>query len=98
MENHQLSCITLEYRKECGSSDIVQSLCEPDESGIIKEGLQDNNLVNGFSRAGILGCLNEGPFRYTHLLQAKGETKNEEIVRGKTTWKQKLTTAPFSSS
>ncbi|XP_022862840.1 palmitoyl-acyl carrier protein thioesterase, chloroplastic-like [Olea europaea var. sylvestris] len=29
LENHQLSSITLEYRRECGSSDVVQSLCEP---------------------------------------------------------------------
>ncbi|KAM7463493.1 hypothetical protein LguiA_031614 [Lonicera macranthoides] len=100
LEDHQLSNIILEYRKECGSSDIVQSLCEPQENGILKDGLHQNtvNLVNGFSLAsGILeGFLSEGPFSYTHLLQTKGDKKNKEIVRGKTVWKKKLPTVPFS--
>ncbi|CAA0839834.1 Palmitoyl-acyl carrier protein thioesterase-chloroplastic [Striga hermonthica] len=33
LENHQLAQIALEYRRECGTSDIVQSLCEPHEHG-----------------------------------------------------------------
>lgn len=108
MESHQLSDIILEYRRECGSSDIVQSLCDPDEEGMLIEGLkqQENsgmNLMNGFSLAagileggGFLG-FEKQPLRYTHLLQINGETKNEEIVRGRTTWKKKSPTTPFSS-
>ncbi|GFZ15948.1 hypothetical protein Acr_25g0003570 [Actinidia rufa] len=51
-ENHQLSSMILEYRRECGSSDIVQALCEPHEDGFLKDGeQQDHNnisLLNGF--------------------------------------------------
>ncbi|PON38388.1 Acyl-ACP thioesterase [Trema orientale] len=108
-ESHQLSEITLEYRRECGSSDIVQSLCQPDEDwGILSNGvnqdISDVTLLNGFSLAnefiksnGLLGSFEKGTLRYTHLLQIKGEPKNEEIVRGRTTWKKKLPIMPFST-
>jgi fatty acyl-ACP thioesterase B len=111
LESHQLSGIILEYRRECGSSNIVQSLCEPDEDGILNSGLKQNNdmsPLNRFSWAseimegnGLLGSLDKVPLRYTHLLQTQGDTQNEEIVRGKTTWKKKqsnieLSNMPFS--
>ncbi|KAI4313857.1 hypothetical protein L6164_026804 [Bauhinia variegata] len=96
LESHQLSDITLEYRKECGSSNIVQSLCEPEEDEVL------HDIVNGFvseiiNGNGVLPNLEERPLRYTHLLQAKGETRNEEIVRGRTIWKRKYPIMPFSS-
>ncbi|KAH7571062.1 hypothetical protein ACOSQ2_019993 [Xanthoceras sorbifolium] len=107
LEAHQLSGIILEYRRECSSSDIVQSLCEPEEDGILKNGMkQDSSLthLNEFSfpseimeGGGLIGSFEKEPVRYTHLLQIKGETVNEEIVRGKTTWRKKLTSVPFSS-
>lgn len=75
MEEYQLSNIILEYRKECGSSDIVQALSEPDE---------DNRTCNES-----LGSSNAMQLKYTHLLQTKGEVRNEEIVRGRTTWRKK---------
>ncbi|XP_010927197.2 palmitoyl-acyl carrier protein thioesterase, chloroplastic [Elaeis guineensis] len=95
LENHKLSSIILEYRRECGSSDIVQSICEPDEDSIPED---DNvNILRGFSLAseildgrGLSGTFDKWPTRYTHLLQIKGEQKNEEIVRGRTTWRKKL--------
>lgn len=101
LENHQLSSITLEYRRECGSTDMVQSLCEPDEDAIQEDG-NDINLLRGFSLTSeifeghkLLGPFEKWPFRYTHLLQVKGELKNEEIVRGRTTWKKKPPMLPF---
>ncbi|KAJ8758527.1 hypothetical protein K2173_000248 [Erythroxylum novogranatense] len=107
LEDHQLSSIVLEYRRECGSSDIVQSLCEPDEYGILARDSSEENemsLLNRFSLAtqiiqgnGLLGSLDKMPPRYTHLLQTKGEAKSEEIVRGKTEWKRKLPAMPFPS-
>ncbi|KAH7516446.1 hypothetical protein FEM48_Zijuj10G0136000 [Ziziphus jujuba var. spinosa] len=54
LESHQLSGIILEYRRECGSSDTVQSLCQPDEDGILNNGVSQENdisLLNGFSLA-----------------------------------------------
>ncbi|KAK9276071.1 hypothetical protein L1049_005602 [Liquidambar formosana] len=107
LQSHQLSTIILEYRKECGSSDIVESLCEPEEGEIYKDRIQQDNditLLNGFSLAseileghGLLGPSDKEPLRYTHLLQSKGHPKNEEIVRGRTTWKKKLSTIPYST-
>lgn len=44
----------------------------------------------------MLEALKQKPFSYTHLLQTKGEKKNEEIVRGKTMWREKnLGDKPF---
>ncbi|KAL9456837.1 hypothetical protein AB3S75_005961 [Citrus x aurantiifolia] len=108
LESNQLSGITLEYRRECGGSDVVQSLCQPDEDGILKDGVKQDTasirLLNGFSLAseivdggGLIASFEKGPLRFTHLLQAKGETQNEEIVRGRTTWKKKPSSMPFSS-
>ncbi|GAV87841.1 LOW QUALITY PROTEIN: Acyl-ACP_TE domain-containing protein, partial [Cephalotus follicularis] len=103
-KSHQQSSITLECIRECGISDTVKSLCQPDEVGILKDGMRQNNeinLLNGFSFAskilkgnGILEPLENEPLGYTHL-QIKGHHQNEEIVRGRTTWKQKTPTFPF---
>ncbi|KAK0603794.1 hypothetical protein LWI29_008717 [Acer saccharum] len=52
VQSHQLSGIILEYRRECSSSSIVQSLCEPEEDGILKDGVKQDSsltLINGFS-------------------------------------------------
>ncbi|KAL6188036.1 hypothetical protein ACLB2K_039430 [Fragaria x ananassa] len=51
---HQLTSIVLESRRECVSSDIVQFLYQPDEDGILKNGLKQEkytSLVKGFSLA-----------------------------------------------
>lgn len=105
MEIHQLSDIILEYRRECGSSDVVQSLCDPlhhENGGIL---LQNNNnnlsLINGFplSSSGMIiddeGVMKTLTSKYTHLLQIKGESRNEEIVRGRTIWKRKTQSHPI---
>lgn len=106
MESHKLFTIILEYRRECGNSDIVQSLCQPDEGGILEDGLKHKNGIslNGFSLAseilegsGLLRNFEKLPLRYTHLLQVKGEGGNEEIVRGRNTWKRKIPTKPFTT-
>ncbi|ERN05670.1 hypothetical protein AMTR_s00006p00178200 [Amborella trichopoda] len=102
LETHQLSSIVLEYRRECGSSDVVESRCEPDENP--KPEGESVDLFGGYPLApqileghGILGPFHAWPLSYTHLLQIKGETKNEEIVRGRTTWRKKFSIIPFSS-
>lgn len=109
LENHQLSDIVLEYRRECSSSDVVQSLSEPHQVGILESELRNNNnnisLLNGFSLSngiiegnGILQSLNPAePSSYTHLLQTKGNTKDEEIVRGRTIWKRKFNPMKLSA-
>lgn len=93
LEKYQLSHITLEYRRECGSSDIVQSLCQPEDENLELRTEDSTNAVNGDSLASNLfqdcSCNKSIMQRYTHLLQIAGE-KMEEIVRGRTTWKRKL--------
>ncbi|XP_028786179.1 palmitoyl-acyl carrier protein thioesterase, chloroplastic [Neltuma alba] len=103
LESHQLSGITLEYRRECGSSDIVQSLCDPEEDEILNDVEKRDYSSNLFNLAseiikggGLLGCLEQRPLKFTHLLQAKGEKQDQEIVRGRTVWKRKLPSMPFS--
>ncbi|PKI59799.1 hypothetical protein CRG98_019805 [Punica granatum] len=110
LESHLLSSIILEYRRECGSSDIVQSLSEPDDEGIIlQEGIECDshiNFLNGLSLAseilegsGLLGSFSKAPLRFTHLLQIDGrDSRKEEIARGRTTWKKKFSSMPFSPS
>ncbi|CAN0877043.1 Palmitoyl-acyl carrier protein thioesterase, chloroplastic [Linum grandiflorum] len=93
VEEHQLSGIILEYRRECGSSDIVESLCNPDEViqgiNILQNGFASNNmnigLLNGFTLAAeimegnglMAGTLNKSPTRFTHLLRTKLTDKQD---------------------
>ncbi|CAN4124892.1 unnamed protein product [Withania somnifera] len=108
LESYQLSSIVLEYRRECGSTDVVQSLCEPDEEGLFMDVVDDDQhkrrtgVLHGFSFTsgileanGLLESLNQRPFSYTHLLKIKEQIKNEEIVRGRTTWKRKISSISF---
>ncbi|TYJ43617.1 hypothetical protein E1A91_A03G165400v1 [Gossypium mustelinum] len=103
LESHQLSGIVLEYRRECGSSDRVQSLCQPDEDETLTNGVEQSLLKNMvltpriMEGNGYLGPLDVKSYGYTHLLQIKGDSKNEEIVRGRTRWRKTLSTLPYSS-
>ncbi|GFP84703.1 palmitoyl-acyl carrier protein thioesterase chloroplastic [Phtheirospermum japonicum] len=88
LENHRLSDISLEYRRECGRSDVLQSLCKLQENGIPQTETQKHFHIALNGNQGL-------PFSYHHLLRIKGDPKNGEIVRGKTTWKNKLTSLSF---
>ncbi|XWS37620.1 hypothetical protein CRYUN_Cryun19dG0060400 [Craigia yunnanensis] len=94
LEGYQLFSITLEYRRECGSSDMVQSLCQPYEDRALQDGVQDDNGKNykGHLQASELEgdtAPRRSPLCFTHLIQMKADSKTEEIVRGRTTWKRK---------
>ncbi|PWZ44912.1 Palmitoyl-acyl carrier protein thioesterase, chloroplastic [Zea mays] len=99
-QQNQLSSIILEYRKECGSSDVVQSICQPDDDSIPPQ--EDVSMAIGPSLSpelisghhSLAGALQHSPMKYTHLLQLKAGDKYEEIVRGRTTWKKKSYKAP----
>ncbi|CAL1356122.1 unnamed protein product [Linum trigynum] len=101
LESRQLSGIILEYRRECGRSDTVESLCHPDQDEDeinlhlhnAFNGSNNNNIgiLNGFS---LLPSLDldldlDTTTTYTHLLRAH-KLGGEEIVRGKTMWKKRL--------
>ncbi|KAM7268589.1 hypothetical protein ACFE04_010755 [Oxalis oulophora] len=72
-KDYQLSTITLEYKRECGASETIQSLCQPDTN---------NELFEYESKSTFDSSLG-----FTHLLQVEGIEKNEETVRGRTTWR-----------
>ncbi|KAM7279103.1 hypothetical protein ACFE04_006237 [Oxalis oulophora] len=87
LEECQLSSITLEFRRECGISETIQSLCQPDKndgaSEIKFKKYEGGNILNGY----LPYLLEDNHHRsFTHLLQTEGHTKIEEIVRGRTTW------------
>ncbi|WVZ85837.1 hypothetical protein U9M48_032704, partial [Paspalum notatum var. saurae] len=85
LHQHQLSSIILEYRKECGSSDIVQSICQPDEGSVPPEGNVSMAIGPSLSpeiisgHHSLSGALHQWPMKYTHLLQLKAGDKYEEI-------------------
>lgn len=86
--------MTLEYRRECGSSDTVQSLCQPDEDGAFQDEVQDDNGKNHKEQSQVSELEGDAsssgsPLSFTHLLQMTGDSKTDEIVRGRTTWKRK---------
>lgn len=84
--------MTLDYRRECSSSDVVESLCKPEEESF-EERHQDRNVDNGDSLASVLfqdGKHSKSFKAYTHLLQITGDKESEEIVRGRTIWRRKL--------
>uniref|UniRef100_A0ACD5VIU2 Uncharacterized protein n=1 Tax=Avena sativa TaxID=4498 RepID=A0ACD5VIU2_AVESA len=96
LQHHQLNNIILEYRKECGISDVVQSICQPDEDmvspgenfNMVRGPLLLPEIINGHHN--LAGALQQWTTKYTHLLQLKAGDEYEEIVRGRTTWKKKL--------
>ncbi|KAL8196394.1 hypothetical protein R6Q57_024689 [Mikania cordata] len=95
LETYQLSNIILEYRRECGSSDVVQSLCEPEDDKDITKYV-DRCTIGVGGAAELWNCfMNEGTIRFTHGLLVKEESKCHEIVRGKTTWKKRTNRFSF---
>jgi fatty acyl-ACP thioesterase B len=83
-----LSSITLEFRRECGVSETIQSLCQPDDVTEFKlEKHTGQGILNGYLPYYLEGS--PPTLGFTHLLQIEGENKNEEIVRGRTTWKRR---------
>ncbi|KAM7278412.1 hypothetical protein ACFE04_005546 [Oxalis oulophora] len=92
LEECQLSSITLEFRRECGVSETIQSLCQPDEVDEIPEvefkKYEGGNILDGYLPY-LLDDNSTNTLSFTHLLQTEGSIKSEEIVRGRTTWKPK---------
>lgn len=69
---------------------MVQSLCQPNKDRVL-DGVQDNNGYKEQLQAGLEGDASPSKpsLSFTHLLQMTMDTKTEEIVRGRTTWKRK---------
>jgi len=74
IDSHELQSITLDYRRECGQHDVVDSL-----SGV--EMIQDAAETNGSATA------KEANQQFLHLLRLS--TGRLEINRGRTEWRKK---------
>lgn len=70
----ELNRVTLEYRRECGSSDTLESLAQSDTRTL--------NLDNSGPKLDA-----DGPLGFTHLLRVSGS--GAEVLRGRTQWKSK---------
>ncbi|GLJ31671.1 hypothetical protein SUGI_0636360 [Cryptomeria japonica] len=99
-EGNELAGITLEYRRECGRADIVQSLCqhvvherESIESPTFPYLPSNDNKDNSPLMSLASGLLGVEPFQeFTHLLRlqgGEGRDANAEIVRASTQWRRK---------
>ncbi|KAI9079782.1 hypothetical protein K1719_038403 [Acacia pycnantha] len=73
LEEYNMTSLTLEYRRECRQSNLLESLTSPTERVI---GDSDNNSVN-----------RKPDLQYTHLLRLQGDKK--EVVRARTEWNLK---------
>ncbi|RWW78448.1 hypothetical protein BHE74_00013330 [Ensete ventricosum] len=79
-EDHQLSSIVLEYRRECDSSDTVQSICEPDEDSLPRD--KNIRILTGFrwhrrfsTAAGCLGRSTNGRQGIRICCRSKGRRR-----------------------
>ncbi|KAG0582678.1 hypothetical protein KC19_3G076900 [Ceratodon purpureus] len=91
IQTHKLASIVLEYRRECHSTDIVESLTS---SKTVING--DETVIsdsNDWCESG------ETPSRcceYSHLLRT--QDAGQEILRGKTTWRARSNGDSFNST
>ncbi|CAM6074583.1 unnamed protein product [Sphagnum tenellum] len=94
-ENYELSSMTLKYRRECGQSDVLQSMCSPTSctAELEKEAEVE---VNGSGCSYTAGSQTSIPdlakcvpphLQFTHLLRL--QVDGAEILRGKTQWRLK---------
>ncbi|KAL2631106.1 hypothetical protein R1flu_015792 [Riccia fluitans] len=80
VETHELSSITLDYKRECKHDDVVESLTSPEAVETESPGSEMNGTV---VRKSV-----DIPEQFTHLLRlAKCGT---EINRGRTEWRKKV--------
>lgn len=91
LETHNLTSITLEYRRECQSNTIVESLTSS-KTMPVQEDDQDvaalapaERCWTSFAKPGHNCC------QFTHFLQTQGSSKQQEIARARTTWQPKST-------
>lgn len=92
MEAHELTNITLEYRRECCSKEIVDSLMAPTEEDVRGKCVGDEQhmyrlLASGPPCHSIALNMNK-PRDFTHLLRMQGE--QHDILRGQTMWRIKM--------
>lgn len=101
LDTHQLYTITLDYRRECNHSDVVDSLACLETSDNSESTNQDamnesstasnGNISNGVLNNGSSGILKSSftvSLEFLHLVRFA--TNEMEINRGRTVWKPKF--------
>jgi hypothetical protein len=109
MDGYELASMSLEYRRECGQADVVQSMTSLEPS--TSDGNESAPESNGASRscqtlshAGATPlarvpeaqkhtAANVGLLQFVHLLRM--ESDGAEIVRGRTCWRARARNIPF---
>jgi hypothetical protein len=81
VQTHKLARIVLEYRRECHSSDVVESLTSS-KTGINGDESRVCDSSEGCESGGIPSRCCE----FSHLLRTQ-EAGHQEILRGRTTWR-----------
>lgn len=99
---HELASMTLEYRRECTPSDVVQSLSCPDthhstlgecrnDSSSLHSGLDGSpdavSCSEGALKSATFSLPKTGPVQYTHLVRM--QSNGADIVYGRTEWRVK---------
>lgn len=99
---HELASMTLEYRRECTPSDVVQSLSCPDTPLTMGQSQDDSSLLrnggldgspdavschSGALKSATLSPPTLTPVQYRHLLRMQSSAA--DIVHGKTLWRLK---------
>lgn len=96
LETQEIRCLTLEYRRECGQTDLVDSLTSPEQvkSAGRQPDISETSVANrefpylSGSKASMTLQRNFEPEQqFVHLLKMQAD--GAEIVRGRTTWRPK---------
>ena len=104
LETHELTSVSLQYKRECRASDIIQSLATPNNLAMPGEvedlnmdvdkqrrySCAERSLLVAFS-SNPTWWINHEPLHLSHLLRTQKDAT--EIVRGKSTWRLKRYTA-----
>jgi fatty acyl-ACP thioesterase B len=90
VEGYDLTDLILEYRRECGHSDVVESMTSPVViSHDFETGVSETSVTFSPLNFGVTPGLPNFTtnVHYTHLLRM--QTDRAELVRGKTIWRLK---------
>ncbi|KAL2643104.1 hypothetical protein R1flu_010691 [Riccia fluitans] len=94
LDSHELTNMTVEYRRECNKSDVVQSMTSPESpSSSLNFSSPDTQFCHSLGTLALTpeiansAATVAGTLQYTHLLRL--QVDGSEIVRGRTVWRLK---------
>ncbi|CAM6119388.1 unnamed protein product [Calypogeia fissa] len=89
LETQEIRCLTLEYRRECGQTDLVDSLTSPEQVQTSETSVADPEFpyLSGSNDSITLKRNLKPEQQFIHLLKMQAD--GAEIVRGRTIWRPK---------